>query len=241
MPKRKKKQAKPKGLTFSQWYRQNIAASDPSPAAQARRKQQTDRHSTAIRDPRLRVQARAWNAIAEAYFGGIPLGIKRISTDYLFQQHAFQGNENVLSIGSGTGELEVYLANHRVPNGRVTCIDMAEKMNEKARELAQRTNTKNIRIIHGIAERMKVPTGSQDLVIILTASIPSKKGELRILKQVKRVLKPVPEAKAVISTFFEQEKELKQFKESIREAGLRIANEKVSRLFHGEVALFTLK
>lgn len=70
----------------------------------------------------------------------------------------------LLSLGSGAGVLEVFLAEEVVPKGKVTGIDISSKLVNLARSIAKKKRVKNVKFLVQDMEKMKFESNSFDIV-----------------------------------------------------------------------------
>ncbi len=99
-----------------------------------------------------------------------------------------QGNETILDIGCGPGNLSMEVA-ERLSTGKLIGIDMSPNMINLARTLAEKRNIKNVEFVEGDALALDFPEGSFNLVMS-SLVFPWVKDQNRFLSEVHRVLKP---------------------------------------------------
>lgn len=75
-------------------------------------------------------------------------------------------DSRVLSLGSGLGVLESFIAKELCSEGKVVGIDFAEELNKEARRISKQQNVKNVSFVAADIEKLPVSTGSQDLVVL---------------------------------------------------------------------------
>lgn len=105
----------------------------------------------------------------------------------LIEQVRFTSEDKVLSIGSGPGILETFLAKEF--KCEITGIDIAEKLLEVAENLAKREGLKNVDFIYGDARNLKFKDNSFDKVISHATLHYTQSSFFPVLREVKRVLK----------------------------------------------------
>ncbi len=98
----------------------------------------------------------------------------------------------VLEIGCGSGAFTTHVARTAGAEGKVYALDVQPGMLRQIQAKLQRPENldlRNLQVVAGIAHRLPFPTGSLDLVYMVTVmqEIPDK---LRLLAEVRRVLKP---------------------------------------------------
>jgi len=97
--------------------------------------------------------------------------------------------EIVLDLGSGAG-FDCFLAANKVgKNGRVIGVDMTPEMIEKAREIAKKSNHRNVEFRLGDIENISVADSSVD-VVISNCVINLAPDKRRVFMEAFRVLKP---------------------------------------------------
>ncbi len=176
-------------VTFSDWFNEHVPH---SPNAQAFRERigssliSKGIYRKGIGEEEL---ARVWDTHAHEYMKVYKLQRARWHTDFLFQNVQFKGNESVLSIGCGPGLIECFLAKHRVPNGKVTAIDLSPKTIEEAKKFAQKIQTTNIELKTESATRMGLPENSQDRVLVINSTLYDTGHLQPALREIHRVIK----------------------------------------------------
>ncbi len=103
-----------------------------------------------------------------------------------------QSKEYVLEVGFGTGHALVYLAHLVGQNGRVTGIDISERMCGIARQRTEKAGIADRVTIH-CKDAMKMPFGAAQFDAIFmsfTLELFDTPDIPRLLKECKRVLKP---------------------------------------------------
>ena len=99
-----------------------------------------------------------------------------------------KGKKIVLDLGSGAG-FDAFLASKKVGySGKVIGVDFTEEMVEKARELAEKYNKKNVEFSIGDIENLPIENESID-VIISNCVINLAPDKLKVFKEAYRVLK----------------------------------------------------
>lgn len=140
-----------------------------------------------------------WNEATELYARVVKPSLKQMSLDFLKKHGNFAVTDNVASFGSGLGVMEAYLAKYVVPNGKVACVDFSAKMNEFASMVKERAQVENMSIITTSAAQSGLPTHSQNKVLMLFTNLVQTEHFQPILTEVRRVLKPSPDAKFIFS------------------------------------------
>ena len=97
--------------------------------------------------------------------------------------------ETVLDLGSGAG-IDCFIAAKKVgANGNVIVIDMTPEMIAKARNNARKSQAANVEFRLGEIENLPVPDNSID-VVISNCVINLSANKLKVLREIRRVLKP---------------------------------------------------
>lgn len=105
----------------------------------------------------------------------------------LIEQVRFTAKDKILSIGSGCGILETFLAKEF--KCEIIGIDIAKKLVEVAKNLAKKEGVKNIKFICGDARKLKFKDDSFDKVISHATLHWTETSLFTILEEAKRVLK----------------------------------------------------
>ena len=96
-----------------------------------------------------------------------------------------QGNENIVEIGAGTGELLKYLASKT--NGRVIGIDEAPNMVSETKKILR--NVQNAFVIRRDATKTNLPDGFADVVISFH-TYQWVEDRKKLLKEMMRIVRP---------------------------------------------------
>jgi ubiquinone/menaquinone biosynthesis C-methylase UbiE len=99
---------------------------------------------------------------------------------------------------SGSGALETYLAKYKVPNGKVTAVDVSDEMVKQNLQLAKNTQTRNIFPVVGSAQRLPVRANSQDVVLAINLPLADREAVAQLLQTVHRVIKRGPDSRLVL-------------------------------------------
>jgi ubiquinone/menaquinone biosynthesis C-methylase UbiE len=107
----------------------------------------------------------------------------------LVHELELRGDEEVLDIGSGPGELSIQIASRLEAGGFLHGIDLSEAMIELARKVAEEQGHSNVMFGAGDALDLKFRDGSFDVVVSSNA-FPWVADRQQFLREVRRVLKP---------------------------------------------------
>lgn len=99
------------------------------------------------------------------------------------------GDEKVLDIGSGPGELSMEIAKRLADGGFLQGIDLSPQMIELAKRIAEQQERKNVAFATGDALALDFDDDSFDVVVSSNA-FPWVPDRQKFLKEVLRVLKP---------------------------------------------------
>ncbi|HIH17104.1 MAG TPA: class I SAM-dependent methyltransferase [Candidatus Diapherotrites archaeon] len=118
--------------------------------------------------PSLDSMKGAWNKLSASY-DAVPTLDQRLHVfEKLFLSLAFHGNEDLLSIGCGSGFYEVFLAKHLNPRGKTLCLDFSRPFLEQALALAQREGVAyKMEFLERPASRTGLPDHSVDKILCL--------------------------------------------------------------------------
>ncbi len=227
--------------SFSAWYRETVSRTDPNPIAAHFAVEQAKRIGVMDRDGDLRKSRRVWNQSADIYPRVFGLEQVAKSQRFVFSNVQFSGNENVLSVGSGTGIIENFIAQHCLKNGKLTGVDIADNMNKKAAELREKTGAKNFRVVTGSSHTLPIRSESQDIVLYLNAGEWNVHQMKKPLSEIFRVIRKTPKAKFLVSVFLDSPNELQHLKQMTSESGFDVLSETVDQYAHGLAAYIVFK
>ena len=111
----------------------------------------------------------------------------------------FQPSDNVVSIGSGVGATETFIAKNTLHNGKMTCVDFAHGMNEEANKIKTKEKVTNMPIITASGTNLPLRPGTQDFVLVIQSNMPNTKVWSKVLGEARRVLKPTPRARLIFT------------------------------------------
>ncbi|MEI7718698.1 MAG: methyltransferase domain-containing protein [archaeon] len=100
-----------------------------------------------------------------------------------------KNDAKILSLASGIGVFEMFIATNILSNGEIICVDLSSKMNKKANEISKKLNLKNVKIITSSANKLSIKNSSQDIVLARRTGLSDEKIWSSVLKEVKRVMK----------------------------------------------------
>ncbi|MBN1940906.1 MAG: class I SAM-dependent methyltransferase [Candidatus Diapherotrites archaeon] len=139
-----------------------------------------------------------WNRLSSKWSQIENRGVFEVTIDAIIRNTNFMPHDRIVSLGSGSGVIETFLAKEIVPQGKVTLVDTAEHMNREARKLAQREGAGNIRFVTGEMERIPIASNSYDVVMSIN-SIQWVQAWPKTISEIRRVLKKNEDSRAVIS------------------------------------------
>ena len=116
----------------------------------------------------------------------------------IFKVVPFQANDRVVSLGSGPGIIETFLAKEVIPRGQLTLVDHANEMNRNARTFAAKNGVKNMKFVTGDMSRIPLRSGTADVVLAINSLQWTEHWE-RAISEMKRVLKDHEDSRVVIS------------------------------------------
>jgi len=109
------------------------------------------------------------------------------------------GNSRVLSVGSGAGRIEIYLAKNVLPAGSITAIEYTASGNNAAKETAEKENVQNALFMRGDAKKLAVPNDSINVVVSLHSLGAIGEKWKDALREMKRVLRQDAESRLIIT------------------------------------------
>ena len=116
----------------------------------------------------------------------------------------FLPSDDVLSIGSGTGLTETFIAKNVLHSGKMTCVDVAHGMSKVASVIKGKENASNMHVITASGTNIPVRAGTQDVVLCIQSNLPDMKSWGKILDESRRVLRPIGRAKLVVTLLPEE-------------------------------------
>ena len=132
----------------------------------------------------------AWNNLAAKY-DAIPTLDQRLKVfEKLFLSLAFRGDEDLLSVGCGSGLCEVFIAKHLNQKGKTHCLDFSRPFLERALRLAQKEGAAHLMdFLEAPAGRIPLPGHSVDKILCLHSLEYAPDWE-QALREFRRVLRP---------------------------------------------------
>lgn len=117
--------------------------------------------------------------------------------------------ETCIDIGSGRGTDVIRLAGEVGENGFVYGVDISEGMLEKANQLAQKMQIKNVKFVRSQLENIDIPSECANL-IISNCTLNHAQDKLKTWQEIYRMLKPG--GRFVISDIFAVEPIAEEYK-----------------------------
>lgn len=147
-------------------------------------------------DLQRRVQRYGWDYSSPHYEKGWQHQLWP-AQERLLQSADLQPEEKVLDISCGTGLVTFPIAEAIGPKGRVTGVDLSEKMIEKATVAAKEDGFSNVSFRHMDAEELDLPDTSFDVAINSLGSMYYPDPD-KAFREMYRVLKPGGRAVALV-------------------------------------------
>jgi len=195
----------------------------PSKVEWAEAKKRVDRFKTEFENPKIGLERfrNVWNQIARDYFK--LLNLRRIESEIeiLKTNAEISRSDNIASLGSGPSVIEAFFAKHIVPKGQVTCIDFSPQMSKIATEVKEKAKAENMSIRTASAASTKLPSGSQDKVIIGQTNLADTVHWKSVLREAMRIIRKSPRAKLAVSFAVKDRKEIAEVEKSLRENGFQ--------------------
>jgi len=141
-------------------------------------------------DPRLqrRVQRYGWDRASSLYETAWKAQLAP-AQQRMLELAAIQPGERVLDVACGTGLVTLPVARQVGPAGRVTGVDLSDKMVAEASRLAGEAGLSNVTLARMDAEALDLPDGGFD-VAISALGILYCPDPLQALREMHRVLEP---------------------------------------------------
>jgi 2-polyprenyl-3-methyl-5-hydroxy-6-metoxy-1,4-benzoquinol methylase len=135
-----------------------------------------------ITEPAKLRAATTYNAASD-HFDDEPLGFWERYGERTVERLSLRPGAHVLDVGCGTGASALPAAAQVGPTGRVTGVDLAERLLEIARQKAASRNLGNVEFHFGDMERLGYPDQHFDAVICVFAIffVPDMAKQLRVL------------------------------------------------------------
>ncbi|MDO8624660.1 MAG: class I SAM-dependent methyltransferase [Candidatus Diapherotrites archaeon] len=222
MAPRKLKPTGPKPVSFSQFYRAHVLDRDPTKAESWTAMAKRDELGIDRLFPDKRSLRRAWDAYAKHQDLFLPESALRFFNNFVFSEGKFKGDEHILSIGSGTGALETFLAKHKVPKGKVIGVDISDEMNKRAKKVVEKSQTKNALFVTADAMKLPVKTGSQDVAILNNFSVAHPHEYPALVSETRRALKKSEHSKVIFIGGYSNPRLLQQTLSFWENGGFRI-------------------
>lgn len=134
-----------------------------------------------------RIQKYGWDKAAPIYERSWQAQLKP-AQDVLLEMANLKDGEDVLDVACGTG-LVTFRAAKQIGSGKITGIDISEKMIQTAGQISQSINVSNVNFICMDAEDINLPESSFDAVICALGLLYVP-DPLLSLNEMKKVLKP---------------------------------------------------
>ena len=96
---------------------------------------------------------------------------------------------HIASLASGLAVYELFLAKEIVPFGEVSCFDISQEMNKRAKKFAEKLEQTNVKIITASAIKIPLEENSQDIVIARRTGLSNDKNWRIVLKEAYRIIK----------------------------------------------------
>lgn len=148
--------------------------------------------------PSLVSMQAVWDSLSAKY-DSIPSLDQRVKVfEKLYLTLAFHGDEDILSLGCGSGLYEIFLAKHLNPKGKTHGLDFSRPFLEAALRLAQKEDLAHkLSFLESPGSQIPLPDQSIDKVLCLHSLeyMPDWEG---VLLEVRRVLKQEDSARFVV-------------------------------------------
>lgn len=149
---------------------------------------------------------RVWNRYADASVKFTPLEIMETEYGFIKKFGEINAADRVLSIGSGPGIGEAFVAKDLVPKGEVVCLDFAHKMNLSAKRTKDIAKTNNVRIVTASGTAIPLRANSVDKAILSHLGPMDSESFDKLLQETRRVLRKGKKARFFISGVISEEK-----------------------------------
>lgn len=162
---------------------------------------------------------RTWGKIAA--FAPKIFDATRLDSELLqLRRHAnLNPGDSIASIGSGLGVMEAFIAKRIVPRGFVACVDISPEMNRLAARAKEIAGAKNMSILTASGTEIKLPSNSQDKVIIGQTDLIETMHWKPVLKEAMRIMKKSPASRLIVSFSLDNRSQIKIVDDSLRAAG----------------------
>lgn len=74
--------------------------------------------------------------------------------------------DSIVSVGSGIGFIETFIARNYAKEGRVLAIDFSTGMNREAQKVKRKSRTGNLKVLEASGENLPVRSATQDKIIV---------------------------------------------------------------------------
>lgn len=116
----------------------------------------------------------------------------------LIRSMELKGDEKILSVGSGTGLIETFLAKRLLKQGKITMLDFSKGMNKEAKRIAESEGVKNVRFITADAKELPIKSKKFTHLISIDALHWVKKYP-KAFNEMMRVMSRKPGSKLIFT------------------------------------------
>lgn len=126
---------------------------------------------------------------------------------------------NVVSIGSGIGVFESFLAKNVFSKGKVYCVDFSKSMSKQAESIRKGLNLENMKIIVASAKRVPIKSYSADILLYRRTGLSIGKLWPSVLKEARRLIKPEEDSRLIYTVRARSVGGIGNIKKTLRGAG----------------------
>lgn len=116
----------------------------------------------------------------------------------LIRNLRFRGDEKIMSVGSGTGLIETFLAKRYLKRGEVYSLDFAKGMHAEAKRIAKEEGVENVHFIRADAKHLPIKTKKIDYLISID-TLHWIKNYPRAFDEMMRVMSKKPKSKLIFT------------------------------------------
>jgi ubiquinone/menaquinone biosynthesis C-methylase UbiE len=98
-------------------------------------------------------------------------------------------DSSIISVGSGIGVFESFLAKKVLTRGKICCVDFSKSMSEQAENIRLKLNLDNMKVISASAERVPADLHSADILLYRRTGLSSGNLWLPVLKEAYKLIK----------------------------------------------------
>ena len=125
----------------------------------------------------------------------------------------------IMSIGSGLGVFESFLAKEVLTSGEIICADFSEVMSKRAEEIKNKLKLENMEIIVASAEKLPIKSGAADIFLARRTGLSIGNLWEKVLKEARRVINPEKDSRLIYTVRASSAGSVEEIKRALKKAG----------------------